>query len=50
MTHIAFLLPTLVPTAPQNVTLSNITQTSIMVTWEEPTMPNGILGLYIVCT
>ena len=51
MMHIAFLLlPTLVPTAPQDVMLSNITQTSIMVTWEEPAMPNGILGPYIVCT
>lgn len=51
MTHIAFLLlPTLVPTAPQNVTLSNITQTSITVAWVAPAMPNGILGPYNVCT
>lgn len=40
----------LVPTAPHNVTLSDINLTSMMVTWEEPTMPNGILGPYNVCT
>ena len=40
----------LVPTAPCNVTLSGITQTSMMVAWEEPTMPNGILGPYTVRT
>ena len=38
-----------VPTAPRNVTLSAINQTTMMVAWEEPTMPNGILGPYNVC-
>ena len=51
MMHIVFLFfLTLVPTAPQNVTLSNINQRSIMVAWEAPAMPNGILGPYNVCT
>ena len=40
----------LVPTAPQNVTLSNINQRTIVVAWEAPAMTNGILGPYIVCT
>jgi len=39
-----------VPTAPRNVTLSGISQTSMMVTWEEPTQPNGILWSYSVST
>ena len=34
---------------PHNVTILDINQTSMMVAWEEPTMPNGILGPYNVC-
>ena len=34
------------PSAPLNVTAHNISSTSIMVTWEPPMMPNGIIRLY----
>ena len=36
------------PTAPLNVTARNVSSTSIMVTWQSPMIPNGIVRSYRV--
>ena len=36
------------PSQPLNVTAYNVSSTSIMVTWEPPMMPNGIIRSYRV--
>ena len=43
----SFLLFT-VPTAPENLTISSVTFTSITVTWDPPAIPNGIISIYQV--
>ena len=35
-------------TAPENLTISNVTFTSITVTWDPPAIPNGIISFYQV--
>ena len=36
------------PEAPKNLTISNVTFTSITVTWDPPAIPNGIISMYQV--
>ena len=35
-----------VPSAPLNVSTHSITNTSVTVTWEEPSLPNGVIEGY----
>jgi len=41
-----FLLTPIAPSAPVKVTFHNISSTSIMVTWQPPTTPNGFVRSY----
>ena len=36
------------PRAPENLTISSVTFTSINVTWDPPAIPNGIISIYQV--
>ena len=43
-----FFLHCTVPSAPLNVTVVNKTSTALLVTWLPPTMPNGVLAMFML--